>query len=100
MSEKVLEIEDLLGDDEESIEENLEGLYDLVIPPGAPVTRIHELISVLDLKPHTTVLTTSVEEDVDIDMTLVVLRGDLETVQRAQKYIVDVFDATVTCCED
>jgi len=100
LSEKVLEIEDLLGEDEESIEENLEGLYDLVIPPGAPVTLIHELISEFDLEPHTKVVSTSVEDGEDFDMTLVALRGDLETVQRAEKYFFDVFDDRIACFED
>jgi hypothetical protein len=100
LSEKVLEIEDLLGDDEEPIGESVEGLYDLVIPPGAPVTLIHELISEFDLEPHTKVVSTSVEDAADFDMTLVVLRGDLETVQRAEKYFFDVFDDRIACFED
>lgn len=100
MSEKVLEIEDLLGGDEESVEETLEGLYDLVIPPGAPVTLIHELLAEFDLEPHTKVVSTSVEDGVDFDMTLVTLRGDLETVQRAEKYFFDVVDERIACFED
>ncbi len=99
MSEKVLGIEDLLGEDEE-IAEDLEGLYDLVIPPGVPVTLIHELVSEFDLEPHTKVSSGSVEDGELFDMTLIVLRGDLETVQRAEKYLFDVFDERVNCFGD
>ncbi len=96
MSEKVLGIEDLLGEDEEIAEEP-EGLYDLVIPPGVPVTLIHELISEFDLEPHTKSSSGSVEDGELFDMTLIVLRGDLETVRRAEKYLLDEFDERIGC---
>ena len=99
MSEKVLGIEDLLGEDEE-IAEELEGLYDLVIPPGVPVTLIHELISEFDLEPHTKSSSGSVEDGAVFDMALIVLRGNLETVRRAEKYLFDVFDERVDCFGD
>ena len=99
MSEKVLGIEDLLGEDEEIAEET-EGLYDLVIPPGVPVTLIHELISEFDLEPHTKKSSGSVEEGELFDMAMIVLRGDLETVRRAEKYLFDVFDERVGCFGD
>ncbi|MEA1944022.1 MAG: hypothetical protein U9N07_01575 [Euryarchaeota archaeon] len=100
MSEKVLQIDDLLNEEEESSEEPTEGLYDLVIPPGVPITLIHELVSEFDLEPHTKTVTTSVEEGEDFDMKLIVLRGDLETVERANKYLLDVFDERIGCFED
>jgi len=96
----VLQIDDLLNEEEESLEEPIEGLYDLVIPPGTPVTLIYELVSEFDLEPHTKTVTTSVEEGEDFDMNLIVLRGDLETVERANKYLLDVFDERVRCFED
>ena len=96
MSEKVLGIEDLLGEDEEFAEET-EGLYDLVIPPGVPVTLIHELISEFDLEPHTKKSSGSVEEGELFDMAMIVLRGDLETVRRAEKYLLDEFDERIGC---
>ncbi len=99
MSEKVLGIEDLLGEDEE-IAEELEGLYDLVIPPGVPVTLIHELISEFDLEPHTKSSSGSIEDGAVFDMALIVLRGNLETVRRAEKYLFDVFDERVDCFGD
>ena len=99
MSEKVLGIEDLLGEDEE-IAEIPEGLYDLVIPPGVPVTLIHELVSEFDLEPHTKSSSASVEDGAPFDVTVIVLRGDLETVRRAEKYLFDVFDERVGCFGD
>jgi hypothetical protein len=96
LSEKVLGIEDLLGEDEEIAEEQ-EGLYDLVIPPGVPVTLIHELISEFDLEPHTKSSSGSVEDGELFDMTLIVLRGELETVRRAEKYLLDEFDERIGC---
>ena len=99
MSEKVLGIEDLLGDEEEIVEEQ-EGLYDLVIPPGVPVSLIHELILEFDLEPHSKTSSGSVEEGELFDMTLIVLRGDLETVRRAEKYLFEVFDERVGCFGD
>ena len=96
MSEKVLGIEDLLGEDEEIAEEPV-GLYDLVIPPGVPVTLIHELISEFDLEPHAKKSSGSVEDGELFDMTLIVLRGELETVRRAEKYLLDEFDERIGC---
>jgi hypothetical protein len=98
LSEKVLGIEDLLGDEEEIVEEQ-EGMYDLVIPPGVPVSLIHELISEFDLEPHAKKSSGSVEEGELFDMALIVLRGDLETVRRAEKYLFDVFDERISFLE-
>lgn len=99
--EKVLEIEDLLKEEEsESLEEPVEGLYDLVIPPGVPITLIHELISEFDLEPHTKTVDTSVGDGETHSMKLLVLRGDLETVERANKYLFDVFEDRISCFED
>ena len=99
MSEKVLGIDDLLGDEEEFVEEQA-GLYDLVIPPGVPVTLINELISEFDLEPHAKTSSGSVEDGELFDMALIVLRGDLETVRRAEKYLFDVFDDRIGCFGD
>jgi len=99
LSEKVLGIEDLLGDEEEIVEEQ-EGMYDLVIPPGVPVSLIHELVLEFDLEPHAKTSSGSVEEGELFDMALIVLRGDFETVRRAEKYLLDVFDERINCFGD
>lgn len=99
MSEKVLGIEDLLGDEEEFTEEP-ESLYDLVIPPGVPVSLINELIAEFDLEPHAKKSSGSVEDGELFDMALIVLRGDIETVRRAEKYLFEVFDERISCFGD
>ena len=88
-----------MGDEDEFADEP-EGLYDLVIPPGVPVTLIHELLSEFDLEPHAKTSSGSVEEGELFDMALIVLRGDLATVRLAEKYLFDVFDERVSCFED
>ncbi len=99
MSEKVLGIEDLLSEDEEVIEEPEEGLYDLVIPPGVPMTLVMELASEFDLEPHSKTIDSSVEDGALFGMKLVVLRGDRETVERANKYLFEIFDDRIECFE-
>lgn len=89
----------MLGDEEEFAEEP-EGLYDLVIPPGVPVSLINELIAEFDLEPHAKTSSGSVEEGELFDMALIVLRGDIETVRRAEKYLFDVFDERISCFGD
>jgi len=97
LSEKVLGIEDLLSEDEEVVEESVEGLYDLVIPPGVPMSLVLELASEFDLEPHSKTIDSSVEDGELFGMKLVVLRGDRETVERANKYLFEVFDDRVEC---
>jgi len=100
LSEKLLGIEDLLGDDEDVLDESTEELYDLVIPPGVPTSLIHEIVAEFDLEPHNKVVNSSVEDGEYFGMKLIVLRGDRETVERANKYLFDVFDDRVGCFED
>ena len=88
----------MLGDEEEIVEAQ-EGLYDLVIPPGVPVSLIEELAAEFDLEPHSKTSSGSVEDGELFDVTLIVLRGDLETVRRAEKYLFDVFDERIGCFE-
>ena len=88
-----------MGDEDEFADEP-EGLYDLVIPPGVPVTLIHELLSEFDLEPHAKTSSGSVEEGELFDMALIVLRGDLATVRLAEKYLFDVFDERIGCFGD
>jgi len=97
LSEKLLEIEDLLGDDEDVLDEPTEELYDLVIPPGVPASLIYEIVEEFELEPHNKVVNSSVEDGEYFGMKLIVLRGDRETVERANKYLFDVFDDRIGC---
>jgi len=91
--DNILRIDDLLADeDETTAEESNKALYDLVIPPGLSVTLIQELILEFGLVSHTKNVVTAVEDDEPFEMKLIVLRGDYETVERANKYVWDVID--------
>ncbi|MCL7476117.1 MAG: hypothetical protein SCH39_12440 [Methanosarcinales archaeon] len=64
----------------------LEGLYDLMIPPGVPESLIVELVEEFDLEPVTRLANVQI---VEIDpREILVLRGDLETVNMAHDYMV------------
>ncbi len=77
------EEEDLKGNQEVN---ELEGLYDLMIPPGVPESLIVELVEEFDLEPVTRL--TNVEI-IEVDQReILVLRGDLETVNEAHDYMV------------
>ena len=99
--ENILGIVELLADEEETISEGSNNaLYDLVIPPGLPVTIIQELILEFDLVSHTKNVITAVEDGEPFEMKLIVLRGDYETVERANKYLWNVIDDRTEYFED
>ncbi|RZN42876.1 MAG: hypothetical protein EF813_00955 [Methanosarcinales archaeon] len=99
--DNILRIDDLLADeDETTTEESDEALFDLVIPPGLPVTLIQEMIIEFDLVSHTKDVVTEVEEGESFEMKLIVLRGDKETVERANKYLWEVIDDRTAYFED
>ena len=66
-------------------EKALEGLYDLVLPPGIPHKLILEVIDTFNLEVTTrkcAVQTVDIEPD-----NLLTLRGDLDSVNKAHDYI-------------
>lgn len=71
--------------------EDLTGLYDLAIPLSMPVSVIRELVESFDLdlirKPGKMEMTGEV-----MDREILVLRGDLETVKAAEKYMFEALD--------
>ena len=75
-------------DSEEQVttENEMEGLYDLMIPPGIPESVIVEIVEEFDLEP------VSREANVDIvevdSREILMLRGDLETVNEAHDYMI------------
>ncbi len=71
--------------------EDLKGLYDLAIPLGMPVSVIRELIEKfeLDLVRRKAKMDMTGEE---MDREILVLRGDLETVMAAKKYMFEALD--------
>ncbi len=79
--------------DSEKIEnkEDLKGLYDLAIPLSMPVSIIRELVEMFELdllrRPGKMEMTGEV-----MDREILVLRGDLETVRAAEKYMFEALD--------
>jgi len=71
--------------------EDLTGLYDLAIPLSMPVSVIRELVENFDLdlirRPGKMDMTGEV-----MDREILVLRGDLETVKAAEKYMFEALD--------
>ena len=66
-------------------ERALEGLYDLVLPPGVPYKLIMEVMDTFNLEVTTrkcAVKTVDIEDD-----NLLTLRGDLDSVNNAHDYI-------------
>jgi hypothetical protein len=77
--------------------EDLTGLYDLAIPLGMPISVIMDMVEKFDVDV--------VRRNAKVDMTgtagevvereLLVLRGDLETITEAKKYMFEALDKTV-----
>ncbi|VVB85900.1 Uncharacterised protein [uncultured archaeon] len=80
--------DEFLEEDENAVDEKekaLEGLYDLVLPPGVPQKLIVEAMEKFNLEVSArkcAVKTIDVESD-----NLLVLRGDLDSVNKAHDYI-------------
>jgi hypothetical protein len=80
--------DEFIEEDENSKSEHekaLEGLYDLVLPPGIPHKLILEVMDTFNLEVATrkcSVKTVEVEED-----NLLTLRGELDSVNQAHDYI-------------
>lgn len=73
-------------DPSEVSRDELEGLYDLMIPPGVPQSLIVELMEEFDLEPAWRMANVNI---VEVDQReLLALRGDLETVNEAHDYMV------------
>jgi stalled ribosome rescue protein Dom34 len=81
----------LMNSPEKENKKDLTGLYDLAIPLGMPVSIIRELVENFELD--------LVRRKVKMDMTgeimdreVLALRGDLETVKAAEKYMFEALD--------
>ena len=74
--------------------EDLEGLYDLAVPLSMPVSVIRELVEKFELeallRPGKMDMTGEV-----MDREILVLRGDLETVKAAEKYMFEALDKKI-----
>ena len=74
--------------------EDLTGLYDLAIPLSMPVSVIRELVEKFELeallRPGKMEMTGEV-----MDREILVLRGDLDTIKEAEKYMFEALDKKV-----
>lgn len=78
--------------------DDLKGLYDLAIPLGMPVSVIRELVENFELD----VVRRKVKMDMTgevMDREIVALRGDLETVLAAKKYMFEALDRKIESWE-
>ncbi|AGB50010.1 hypothetical protein Metho_1830 [Methanomethylovorans hollandica DSM 15978] len=93
---KKLTIEDLKPK-KETEEEQLEDLYDLVIPPGTPSYIIYDIVEEFELEPVERKISVNIIECDQRD--LLALRGKLEVVQAAEKVLYDELNAWVNSKE-
>jgi hypothetical protein len=93
---KKLTIEDLKTK-KETEEEQLEDLYDLVIPPGTPSYIIYDIVEEFELEPVERKISVNIIECDQRD--LLALRGKLEVVQAAEKVLYDELNAWVNSKE-
>jgi len=74
--------------------EDLTGLYDLAIPLSMPISVIRELVEKFELeallRPGKMDMTGEV-----MDREILVLRGDLDTIKEAEKYMFEALDRKV-----
>lgn len=71
--------------------EDLKGLYDLAIPLSMPVSVIRELVENFELDLIRRLGKMDMTGEV-MDREILVLRGDLETVKAAEKYMFEALD--------
>ena len=91
---KMLSLDDLIYNEERDEEKKeLEGLYDLIIPPGTPSTIIYDLVEEFDLEPVGREVNVNI---VDSDKReLLALRGKLDIIREAEKFLYEELDAWV-----
>lgn len=75
----------------ENGKKELEGLYDLAIPPGIPVSVIRELVEKFEVDLVKRRARVDVIGEVD-EREILVLRGDLDTIKQAEKYMFEALD--------
>ncbi len=94
---KTLSLEELIAKkqaEREAKEENnveLEGFYDLVIPPGTLTSIIYDLVEEFDLEPVVRKMQVKIANSEEREV--LVLRGTLEQVQAAEKFLHDEMKA-------
>ena len=91
---RMLELGDLKTKEErKEIEKELEGMYDLIIPPGTPSGIIYDLVEEFNLEPVDRKMNVNIVESDEREV--LCLRGPLEQVQAAEQFLYDELDAWV-----
>lgn len=75
----------------EGNEPELEGFYDLVVPPGTLMSIIYDLVEEFDLEPITRKMPVKIANSEEREV--LVLRGPLEKVQAAEKFLYEEMQA-------
>ena len=72
--------------------EDLAGLYDLAIPIGMPLTIIQDLVDRFDLEPVRRNAKVGLLDGETEEREILVLRGEIDTVKAADKYMFEALD--------
>lgn len=72
---------------------DIENLYDLIIPPGTVVSIIYDIVEEFGLEPVTRKIFVGVANSEERE--LLVLRGPLEKVQAAEKFLYEEMKAWI-----
>jgi hypothetical protein len=83
-----------MDDPKKEDKEDLTGLYDLAIPLSMPVSVIRELVEKFDLEPVRRKAKMDMTGEV-MDREILVLRGDLEKIMAAKKYMFEALDKKI-----
>jgi hypothetical protein len=97
---KILNLEELIASKQLEKEKetehgdlNIEELYDLIIPPGTVVSIIYDIVEEFGLEPVTRKMFVGVANSEERE--LLVLRGPLEKVQAAEKFLYEEMEAWI-----
>ncbi|WNY27264.1 hypothetical protein [Methanolapillus ohkumae] len=89
--QKVLSLQDLINRKSyemhsgEEIDEELEDLYDLVVPMGVPMSIIMDMVEIFDLEVTERVI--SIKEPEVAQTMVIALRGPLDRVTEAEEFM-------------
>jgi hypothetical protein len=84
-----------MADAEIENKEELSGLYDLAVPIGMPLSVIQDLVDNFELEPVRRNAKVGLLDGETEEREVLVLRGDLETVKAAEKYMFEALDRRV-----
>jgi hypothetical protein len=76
--------------------EDMTGLYDLAIPIGMPLSVIQDLVDKFELDPVRRNAKVGILDGETEEREILVLRGDLNTVKAAEKYMFEALDRRIS----